>query len=68
MINFVKTLSKPAARSSAVNFDNVVMNFIINKRYRNLRQFVFYNNNYPKWSNAGINERKRGPKLAVNNK
>jgi len=60
MINCVITLSKwlwnhePQASGSTVNFDNVMTQFMINKRmHKKLTSVCFYNNKTPKWSNAG---------------
>ena len=61
MINCIITLSKwlwnhkLQVNGSIINFDDVMMKFIFNKRTDALKLTLicFYNNKTPKWSNAG---------------
>jgi len=75
MINYVIKLSKwqgnhePQASGSAVNFDNVMTKFIINKRTDAQKTDVSLSFIITRPQNGqmpGINEGKRRPKLAVN--
>ena len=75
MINCITTLSEwlwnhePQASGSTVNFDNVMMKFIINKRtdaYKNDINLFFTITRPQNGQMQGINEGERCHRLAVN--